>query len=94
MEREEDLRWKIDVRNDQLSDFESFRDSLREAGLDLDESSSVSPAISNPLIRKHLTRERTKFGESRRGLYGQIGEIAAERARLQAELDELEDRSR
>ena len=94
MGREEDLRWKVGVRNDQLSDFESLTGSLREAGLDLDRSPSISPTTSNHLIRKHLTRERTKFEESRRRLYSQIGEIAAERARLQAELDELEDRSR
>ncbi len=94
MERREYLKWEIELCDAQLSNFESFKGDLREVGLDLDRSPSISPTTSNHLIRKHLTRERTKFEESRRRLYSQIGEIAAERARLQAELDELEDRSR
>ena len=94
MGRKEDLEWKIGICDDQLSNFESFKGDLREVGLDID-TPYVDPNIFDvPLARSIFSKAQDRFMESRRGLYGQIGEIAAERARLQAELDELESRSR
>lgn len=94
MGRKEDLKRKIGICDAQLSDFESFKGDLREVGLDID-IPYVDPNISDdPLARRIFGEAQDRFMESRRGLYGQIGEIAAERARLQAELDGLEGRSR
>lgn len=96
MGRKEDLlRWKIDVCDAQLSNFKSFKGALREVGLDLD-TPYTNPAdkFDDPLARSIFSEAQDDFMESRENLYGKVGEIAAKRARLQAELDELEGRSR
>ena len=95
MGRKEDLlRWKIEVCDAQLSNFESFKGDLREVGLDID-TPYVDPNIFDyPLARRIFSEAQDDFMESRGNLYGKVGEIAAKRARLQAELDELESRSR
>lgn len=94
MGRKEDLEWKIGICNDQLSNFESFKGDLREVGLDID-TPYVDPNIfDGPLARRIFGEAQDDFMKSREDLYGKVGEIAAKRARLQAELDGLEGRSR
>lgn len=94
MGREEDLRWKIDVCDAQLSNFESFKGALREIGLDLDTPYVDPSTIDDPLARRIFSEAQDDYMESREGLYGRIGEVAAKRARLQAELDRLEGRNK
>ena len=94
MGRREDLERKIGICDDQLSDFESFKGDLREVGLDID-TPYVDPNIFDyPLARRIFGKAQDRFMKSRENFYSTVGEIAAERARLQAELDELEGRSR
>ena len=88
------LRWKIDVCDAQLSDFKSFRGALREVGLDLDTPYVDPNNFGGPLARRIFSEAQDSYMESRKGLYDRIGEIAAERAQLQAELDKLEGRDR
>ena len=95
MGRKEDLlRWKIEVCDAQLSNFESFKGTLREVGLDLDTPYVDPNTFDYPLARRIFSEAQDSYMESRKGLYDRIGEIAAERAQLQAELDELEGCSR
>lgn len=95
MGRKEDLlRWKIEVCDAQLSNFESFKGTLREVGLDLYTPYVDPNTFDYPLARCIFSEAQDSYMESRKGLYDRIGEIAAERAQLQAELDELEGRSR
>lgn len=94
MGRKEDLEWKIGICDDQLSNFESFKGDLREVGLDIDTSYVDPNTFGNPLARSIFSEAQDSYMESRKGVYDRIGEIAAERARLQAELDELEGRDR
>ena len=92
--REDLLRLRIDVCGDQLSDFESFKGALGEVGLDLDTPYVNPNSIDDPLARRIFEEAQAGFMESREKLYGTVGKIAAKRARLQAELDKLEGRSR
>ena len=94
MGKREDLKWGIELCDAQLGDFGSFKGDLREVGLDID-TPYVDPNIfDDPLARRIFGEAQDDFMKSREDLYGKVGEIAAKRARLQAELDELEDRSR
>ena len=95
MGRREDLKWGIELCDAQLGDFGSFKEILGDAGLDLD-TPYTNPAdkFDDPLARRIFGEAQDRFMESRENLYGKVGEIAAKRARLQAELDELESRSR
>ncbi len=95
MGRKEDLKRGIELCDAQLEDFGSFKEILREeVGLDID-TPYVNPNIFDGLLARRIFSEaQDDFMESRGNLYGKVGEIAAKRARLQAELDELESRSR
>ena len=94
MGRREDLKWGIELCDAQLSNFESFKGDLREVGLDID-TPYVDPNIfDDPLARRIFGEAQDDFMKSRENLYGKVGEIAAKRARLQAELDKLEGRDR
>ena len=95
MERREYLRWEIELCDAQLGDFGSFKEILGDAGLDLD-TPYTNPAdkFDGPLARRIFGEAQDDFMKSRESLYGKVGEIAAKRARLQAELDELEGRDR
>lgn len=96
MGRKEDLKWGIRLLDDQLRDFEWFREMLREEiGLDLD-TPYTNPAdkFDDPLAQRIFGEAQAGLMESREDLYGKVGEIAAKKARLQAELDKLEGRSR
>ena len=94
MGEREDLKWRIELRADQLKDFESLKGALREVGLDLD-TPYVDPNIfDDPLAQRIFGEAQNRFMESRKNLYGIVGEIVAERAQLQAELDKLEGRDR
>ena len=95
MGRREDLKWEIELCDAQLGDFGSFKEILREeVGLDID-TPYVNPNIFDGLLARRIFSEaQDDFMESRGNLYGKVGEIAAKRARLQAELDELEGRDR
>ncbi len=90
----EDLKWGIELCDAQLGDFGSFKKILGDAGLDLDTPYVDPNTFADPLARRIFGEAQDRFMESRENLYGKVGEIAAKRARLQAELDELEDRSR
>ena len=94
MGRKEDLRWKIELCDAQLGDFGSFKKILGDAGLDLDTPYVDPNTLDDPLARRIFGEAQDRFMESREDLYGKVGEIAAKRARLQAELDKLEGRSR
>ena len=94
MGRREDLERKIGICDDQLSDFESFKGTLREVGLDLDTPYVDPNTFDYPLARRIFSEAQDSYMESREDLYGKVGKIAAKRARLQAELDKLEGRSR
>ena len=94
MGEREDLEWKIGICDDQLSNFESFKGDLREVGLDIDTPYVDPNTLDDPLARRIFSEAQDDFMESRGNLYGKVGEIAAKRARLQAELDKLEGRSR
>lgn len=96
MGRKEDLKWGIELCDAQLGNFKSFREMLRkEVGLDMD-TPYTSPAdrFDDPLAQRIFDEAQNRFMESRENFYSTVGKIAAERARLQAELDELEGRSR
>ena len=95
MGRKEDLEWRVGLLGDQLEDFESFKKILGDAGLDLD-TPYTDPAdrFDDPLAQRIFGKAQNRFMESRKSLYSTVGEIAAERAQLQAELDKLEGRSR
>ena len=95
MGRKEDLKRGIELCDAQLEDFGSFKEILREeVGLDID-TPYVNPNIFDGLLARRIFGEaQAGFMESREDLYGKVGEIAAKRARLQTELDELEGRSR
>lgn len=91
-----DLEWRIGLLDDQLRDFGSFKKILREeVGLDLD-TPYTDPAdkFDDPLAQRIFGEAQDRFMESREDLYSEVGKIAAKRAQLQAELDELEGRSR
>ena len=95
MGRKEDLlRWKIEVCDAQLSNFESFKGTLREVGLDLDTPYVDPNTFDYPLARRIFGKAQNRFMKSRENFYSTVGEIAAKRARLQAELDKLEGRDR
>ena len=94
MGRKEDLKWGIELCDAQLSNFESFKDDLREVELDLDTPYVDPNTLADPLARRIFGEAQAGFMESREDLYGKVGKIAAKRARLQAELDKLEGRSR
>ena len=92
----EDLKLGIELCDAQLGNFGSFKKRLREeVGLDLD-TPYTNPAdeFDGPLARRIFGKAQGDFMESREDFYSKVGEIAAERARLQAELDKLEGRSR
>ena len=91
----EDLKRGIELCDAQLGDFGSFKKILGDAGLDLD-TPYTNPAdkFDYPLARRIFSEAQDSYMESRKGLYDRIGEIAAERAQLQAELDKLEGRDR
>lgn len=92
----EDLKWGIELCDAQLEAFGSFEERLREeVGLDID-TPYVDPNTldGGPLARRIFGEAQDDFMRSRESLYGKVGEIAAKRAQLQAELDELEGRSR
>ncbi len=96
MGRKEDLKWGIELCDAQLGNFKSFREMLRkEVGLDMD-TPYTNPAdkFDSPLAQRIFGEAQDDFMESREDLYGKVGEIAAKRAQLQAELDKLEGRSR
>ena len=96
MGRKEDLEWRVGLLGDQLEDFESFKEMLRkEVGLDMD-TPYTEPAdrFDDPLAQRIFGKAQDRFMRSRENFYSTVGEIAAERARLQAELDKLEGRSR
>ena len=95
MGRREDLEWRVGLLGDQLEDFESFKKILGDAGLDLD-TPYTDPAdrFDDPLAQRIFGKAQNRFMESRENFYSTVGKIAAERARLQAELDKLEGRSR
>lgn len=95
MGRRKDLEWRVGLLGDQLEDFESFKKILGDAGLDLD-TPYTNPAdrFDDPLAQRIFGKAQDRFMESRENFYSTVGKIAAERARLQAELDELEGRSR
>ena len=95
MGRKEDLEWRVGLLGDQLEDFESFKKILGDAGLDLD-TPYTDPAdrFDDPLAQRIFGKAQNRFMESRENFYSTVGKIAAERARLQAELDKLEGRSR
>ena len=96
MGRREELKWGIELCDAQLGNFGSFKKILREeVGLDLD-TPYTDPAdkFDDPLAQRIFGEAQDRFTESREDLYGKVGEIAAKRARLQAELDKLEGRSR
>ena len=91
-----DLEWRIGLLDDQLRDFGSFKKILREeVGLDLD-TPYTDPAdkFDGPLAQRIFGEAQDRFMESREDLYSEVGKIAAKRAQLQAELDELEGRDR
>lgn len=90
----EDLKWGIELCDAQLGDFGSFKGALREVGLDLDTPYVDPNTFNDPLARRIFSEAQDDFMKSRENLYGKVGEIAAKRARLQAELDELEGRDR
>lgn len=95
MERREYLKWEIELCDAQLGDFGSFKEMLREeVGLDLDTPYVDPNTFGDPLARRIFGEAQDDFMESRENLYGKVGEIAAKRARLQAELDKLEGRDR
>lgn len=95
MGEREDLKWRIELRADQLKDFESLKERLRkEVGLDIDTPYVDPNTFGNPLAQRIFGEAQNRFMESRKNLYGIVGEIAAERAQLQAELDKLEGRDR
>ena len=94
MGEREDLEWKIGICDDQLSNFESFKGDLREVGLDIDTPYVDPNTLDSPLAQRIFGEAQDDFMESREDLYGKVGEIAAKRAQLQAELDKLEGRSR
>lgn len=95
MGRRKDLEWRVGLLGDQLEDFESFKKILGDAGLDLD-TPYTDPAdrFDDPLAQRIFGKAQDRFMRSRENFYSTVGEIAAERARLQAELDKLEGRSR
>lgn len=90
-----DLKWGIELCDAQLEDFGSFKKMLGDAGLDLD-TPYTNPAdkFDDPLAQRIFGEAQDSYMESREGVYDRIGKIAAERARLQAELDKLEGRDR
>ena len=95
MGRREELKWGIELCDAQLGNFGSFKKMLREeVGLDLDTPYVDPNTFDDPLARRIFGEAQDRFTESREDLYGKVGEIAAKRARLQAELDKLEGRSR
>ena len=94
MGRKEDLKWGIELCDAQLSNFESFKDDIREVGLDLDTPYVDPNTLADPLAQRIFGKAQDRFMKSRENFYSTVGKIAAERARLQAELDELEGRSR
>lgn len=94
MGRREDLKWGIELCDAQLSNFESFKGTLREVGLDLDTPYVDPNTFDDPLARRIFGEAQDDFMKSRGDLYGKVGEIAAKRARLQAELNEFEGRDR
>lgn len=96
MGREEDLKRGIELCDAQLGDFGSFKEMLRkEVGLDMD-TPYTDPAdrFDDPLAQRIFGKAQNRFMKSRENFYSTVGEIAAKRARLQAELDKLEGRSR
>lgn len=95
MGRREDLERKIGICDDQLKDFGSFKERLKkEVGLDLDTPYVDPNTFGGPLARRIFGEAQDDFMKSRENLYGKVGEIVAERAQLQAELDKLEGRDR
>ena len=95
MGRREELKWGIELCDAQLGNFGSFKKMLREeVGLDLDTPYVDPNTFDDPLARRIFGEAQDDFMESRENLYGKVGEIAAKRARLQAELDKLEGRDR
>lgn len=95
MGRREDLKRGIELCDAQLGDFGSFKERLRkEVGLDIDTPYVDPNTFGNPLARSIFSEAQDSYMESRKGVYDRIGEIAAKRARLQAELDKLEGRDR
>ena len=96
LRRIEDLKLGIELCDAQLGSFGSFKKMLREeVGLDID-TPYVDPNTldGGPLARRIFGEAQDRFMESREDFYSKVGEIAAKRARLQAELDKLEGRSR
>lgn len=91
----EDLKWGIELCDAQLEGFGSFKKRLREeVGLDIDKPYVDPNIFDSPLARRIFGEAQDDCMESRENLYGKVGEIAAKRARLQAELDQLKGRSR
>ena len=96
MGRREELKWGIELCDAQLGNFGSFKKMLREeVGLDMD-TPYTDPAdrFDDPLAQRIFGKAQNRFMKSRENFYSTVGEIAAKRARLQAELDKLEGRSR
>ena len=95
LRRKEDLKWGIELCDAQLEGFGPFKEMLREeVGLELDTPYVDPNTFDDPLARRIFGEAQDDFMKSREDLYGRMGEIAAKRARLQTELDELEGRSR
>lgn len=96
MGKKEDLKRGIESCDAQLGDFGSFKEMLRkEVGLDMD-TPYTDPAdrFDDPLAQRIFGKAQDRFMRSRENFYSTVGEIAAKRAQLQAELDKLEGRDR